>query len=183
MINLRDVASVLSGISPPPEGSGTARYVQIKDFTPRRRALVYALAPTAGRATPIGPNDVLIAARGGGPLAARPDDKLIGAYPAMDVYLVRPDTARLDPDFLVAFVNIGPAGNTLRTSASGSSLPRIPKEAVEMLAIPRLPLEVQKRIGALEAARSLYASLAERKINAERRLIGAVVRTFTTTRD
>jgi hypothetical protein len=99
----------------------------------------------------------------------------------MDVYLVRPDTTRLGPYFLVAFVNIGPAGDALRASAYGSSLPRIPKAAVEGLAILPLPLEAQKRIGALEAARSRYALLIEKRINAERRLIEAVVRTATTT--
>jgi restriction endonuclease S subunit len=90
---------------------------------------------------------------------------------------------RSDPDFLVAFVNSGPGGDILRAGASGSSLPRIPKEAVEGLAIPPLPLEAQKRIGALEAARSRYASLLEKKINAERRLIEAIIRISTTTRE
>jgi len=176
MVHLRDVASVLSGLSPLIGDRGTARYVQIKDITPRRRALVYAQPPTAGRASPIEPNDVLIAARGDGPLAARPDRDLIGAYAALDVYLVKPDTTRLDPDFLAALVNIGPAGEILRAAASGGSLPRIPKDAVEGLAIPPLSLAVQKRLGALDVARQHYATLAEKKMNAERCLLGAVIR-------
>lgn len=130
------------------------------------------------RATPIEAGDVLVASRGEIPLAARPDSDLEGAYPALDVYLIRPDPAKLDADFLAAFVNVGPAGEVLRAAATGGSLPRIPKGAVEQLEMPSLPIDAQRRIGALEGARLRYASLIDRRMRAERRLMSEIIRTI-----
>ena len=175
MPKLRDIASIRSGLAPPsasPERAACV-YVQIKDLDPGRRALTRAAAPTAGRATPIEEGDVLLAARGDRNVVVRPDSELLGAYPTLDIYLLRPDPLSLDPDYLAAFLEGEEGASALRGAKSGSGLPRLPIDAVADLRIPLPPLHRQRIIGRLSVCAKEQLSLLDRLRVAEARLAEA----------
>lgn len=172
MPKLKDLAIIRTGLAPPPGPleRASSSYVQMKDLDRGRRSLTRAGAPTAGRATPIAQGDVLVAARGERNLVVRPDAELLGAYPTLDVYLVRPDPSRLDPDYLAAFLDAEETGRSLRASKAGASLPRIPKEALAELSVPAPPIARQRAIGALAVCARRHAELSTRLQAAEARL-------------
>jgi hypothetical protein len=170
MARLADVATILSGLNPEPARYGPCKFVQIRDLTRARRALVAGERPTAARALPVAPTDVLVAARGEQNLAVRPDDELVGAFAALDVYLIKPDLARLDPDYLAAFLARSDIGAQLRSSTAGASLPRIPKNALAELALPLPDLDRQRAIGGLSLSVKRYGALCDRLRAAENRI-------------
>ena len=172
MPRLSELALIVTGVAPPSDGGG-GRFIQMKDLDPERRQLVRRAVPTAGRATPVERGDVLLPSRGDRTLAIRPDSELLGAFPSLDIYLVRPDEGRLDPDYLAAFLSLPQVGAALRTSTAGASLPRIPKEALSDLEVPTPPLQRQRAIGGLAACARTQALLATRLRNAEARLATA----------
>lgn len=171
---------VLSGAAPKVEGQGRARFVRIKDLTPERRALVNGAQPTAKRAIPIEPGDVLVAARGERDLAVRPDPDLIGAFAGLDIYLVRPDPARLDSDYLASFLNSDQITSGIRAASSRGSLPRIPKDALTDLLMPIPALARQVMIARFAACANRYEKLAREKLVAENQLFRLCLeQTFT----
>jgi hypothetical protein len=143
--------------------------VQIKDLDVARRALSLGGAPTAGRATPIEQGDVLLAARGERNIVTRPDEGLLGAYPTLDIYLLRPDSTRLDPDYLTAFLE-GDGGKLLRAAKAGSSLPRLPIDAVADLELPLPSIDRQRAIGRVAANVAERLALLSKLCAAERQL-------------
>lgn len=175
MPKLRDVASIRSGLAPPsaPPDRASCLYVQIKDLDPGRRALTRGGASTAGRATPIDEGDVLLAARGDRNVVVRPDRELVGAYPTLDIYLLRPDPLSLDPDYLAAFLGGEEGGQALRGAKAGSALPRLPIDAVANLEIPLPPLQRQRIIGRLSVCAKKQLALLDRLRAAEARLADA----------
>ena len=172
MPRLADLALIVTGVAPPSK-SGNVRFIQMKDLDFARRDLVHRAAPTAGRATPVERGDVLVPSRGERNLAMRPDLELVGAFPSLDVYLLRPDDSRLDPDYLAAFLSLPEVGATLRTSTAGASLPRIPKEALRELGVPTPPLRRQRAIGGLAACVRTQTLLGARLREAEARQAAA----------
>lgn len=175
MPKLRDIATVRSGLAPPPVPTERAScaYAQIADLDPTRRRLVHAGAPTAGRATPIEAGDILVAARGERTTVARPDGGLLGAYPGLDLYLVRPDPQRLDADYLAAFLTSQQGDGLLRGVRAGSALPRLPIDALAGLDVPLPPLARQRLIGQLATCLREQASLLEQRRDAQARLSAA----------
>jgi hypothetical protein len=170
MLRLSDLATIVTGISPQASGEATARFVQIKDLTPERRALATGPRPTVKRAVSIELGDILVASRGERSLAVRATPDLIGAFAGLDVYLVRPDAQRIDADYLVSFLNLPDVAASLRAAASGGSLPRIPKEALDNLMVPLPPMARQAAIGQLSGVMELYQQLALKRIAIESKL-------------
>lgn len=161
---LSKIAVTFTGTNPsPPRGPEAICYIQIKDLQPGRRLLARAERPTVKRAEPARTGDILLAARGERALAVPVDGELEDAYPSLDVYLIRPDPARLDTSYLIAFLSLAEVSAELKASTAGSLVPRIPKSALDNLKVPLPPLEQQRRIGAfasaIRAERALTAAL------------------------
>lgn len=170
MVRLSDAAIVLTGVSPEAARDGGCRFVRIRNLSGVDEELLTARQPTAGRAVPIELGDVLLAARGERTLALRALDAQVGAYATLDIYLIRPDPTRLDSNYLAAFLMRPETGANLRRSTAGSSLPRIPKDAIADLSIPLPPIERQRAIGGLAASLRRGHDLAGRLVAAETRL-------------
>jgi hypothetical protein len=170
MVALSQVALIATGVAPEKPRADPVRFVQIRDLTGVRRDLTVGDRPVVARALPIQEGDLLVAARGERTLAAEADEDLFGAYATLDVYLVRPDVARLDPSFLLAFLLLPQTGAKLRASTAGASLPRIARDDIAKLDLPDLPLERQRSIGQLARAhrahRELLIQLADRHATA-----------------
>jgi hypothetical protein len=94
MTRLRDIAMILSGLNPGAARGDPCKFLQTRDLVSADRPLLEGERPTAGRARPVAAADVLLAARGERSVAVRPRDEIIGAFAALDVYLIRPDLHR-----------------------------------------------------------------------------------------
>ena len=175
MKRLIDVANVLSGVAPPKRASDIAHYVQIKDLKEPGEPLLRASAPSAKRATPIEASDILIPSRGEGLIAFQPATSMFGAYAALDVYLIRPDTRQVDPSYLIIALNTSSVQKQLRIAATGSALPRIPKQALEEAQVPVPSFEWQRRIAAIGALARRSENLQKQRAEAETRLNAALV--------
>jgi hypothetical protein len=167
MVRLSDTATILSGVNPEPAAEGGCRFVQIRGLAGDDGNLAFGRRPTAGRAVPIQLGDVLLAARGERAAAVKAKESQLGAYVALDIYLIRPDQARLDPEYLVAFLMRSETGTLLRKSTAGASLPRIPKDAIADLQIPLPSIERQKAIGGVASCIQRRRELASRLIAVE----------------
>lgn len=159
MVALSEVASVSSGVAPEKARADPVRFVQIRDLTSQPRELTIGDRPLVARALPIRPGDVLIAARGDRTLAVEADDSLFDAYATLDLYLIRPDPARLNPSFLLAVLLLPQTGAKLRASTAGASLPRIARDDLAKLELPDIRLEQQRSIGQLARAHRSYRQL------------------------
>lgn len=175
MKRLVDIADVLSGVAPPKRASSMANYVQIKDLKEAGEQLLRAAAPSAKRATPIESTDILVPSRGEGLIAFQPADSMLGAYPALDVYLIRPHPERVDPSYLIIALNSPSVQKELRMAATGSALPRIPKQALEEAQIPVPSFDRQRRIAAIGALARRSEDLQKQRAEAETRLNAALV--------
>jgi len=162
MVALSEVATISSGVAPEKARADPVRFVQIRDLTGQPREPTTGERPLVARALPIEPGDVLIAARGDRTLAAEADETLFGAYVTLDLYLIRPDPAQLDPSFLLAVLLLPQTGARLRASTAGASLPRIARDELAKLELPDLPLERQRSIGHLARAHRFYRELLTR---------------------
>ena len=161
---LGELAEVVTGISPDRHVAGAmVSFIQIKDLDPSKRALVLGCRPTAKRAVAAKGGDVLLAARGGQAVVVGDDAGagLEGAYPTLDVYLIRPDHKRLNAEYLAAWLTFEPVHNSLQASTTGALIPRIPIGSLKDLAIPLPPLQRQRQIGALFQLAHQEAALLE----------------------
>jgi hypothetical protein len=123
MTRLRDIAAILGGLTPGATRGDACKFAQMRELVWSDCPLLQGERPTAGRARPVGAADVLLAARGERSVAVRPRDDMIGAFVTLDVYLIKPDVRRLDPDYLAAFLARPDVGMQLRLSTAGASLP------------------------------------------------------------
>ena len=173
MGKLSDTADIFSGVSPEPAHYGDCQFLQIRHLATDDVDHIFGRRPTAGRAVPIVQGDVLLAARGEHASAIRARPSQIGAYIALDIYLIRPDRERLDPDYLVAFLMRPSTGTSLRKSTAGASLPRIPKDALADLDIPLPPINRQRAIGGVASCVRRHRELTNRLVVAETTLAEA----------
>lgn len=96
--------------------------------------------------------DVLIATRGArfDAMLVRSIDKSAKVVPNTTVCIVRLDTTPLlDPGYLAWYLNSQEVQDFLHAMARGSGISLLRKPALENLAIPLPPHDIQKRIGAL----------------------------------
>ena len=175
MKRLIDIAGVFSGVAPPKAASRTANYVQINDLKEAGAQLLRAAAPSAKRATPIEASDILVPSRGEGLIAFQPAATMLGAFAALDVYLIRPHNEWVDPSYLIVALNSPSVQKELRMAATGSALPRIPKQALEEARIPLPPFDRQRRIATIGALARRSEYLQKQRAEAETRLNAALV--------
>lgn len=175
MKQIAEIADVLSGVAPQKRASGNASYVQIKDLKEVGEQLLRGAAPSAKRATPIESTDILVPSRGEGVIAFQPAASMLGAYAALDVYLIRPQTERVDSSYLIIALNSPSVQKALRMAATGSTLPRVPKQALEETQIPVPSLDRQRHIAAIGALARRSEELQKQRAEAETRLNMALV--------
>jgi hypothetical protein len=161
---LAELAEVITGSSPDRHAARDAvPFIQIKDLDPAKRDLVAGARPTAKRAVAAEAGDILLAARGGQAVIAgdAAGVGLEGAYPTLDVYLIRPNQKRVDPAYLAAWLTFEPIRNSLQASTTGALIPRIPIGSLKDLAIPLPSLQRQRQIGTLFHLAHKEAALLE----------------------
>ncbi len=181
MTRLAEIADILSGVLPAKGAGKDAAYVQIKDLRGSESTLLMGPQPTARRATKIRPTDLLVPSRGDVLIAFRPARHMIGAFVGLDVYLVRPTSGRIDPDFLFVALNDLAAVRQSKASATAGALPRIPKQALEDMLLPLPSIEQQRQIARVGLLAADCERLQRRRMEAETKLNAALISQFLRT--
>jgi hypothetical protein len=149
MARLETVATILCGVNPRQPERQPCHFVQIRNLTNPSESQIAGRRPTAARGVPIQAGDVLLAARGERNAVRLAGQSFYGAYAGLDLFLIRPASAGLDPGYLAAFLSRPSTSALLRKGATGASLPRIPKSAIAELDIPVPELARQRAVAEL----------------------------------
>jgi hypothetical protein len=184
MLELQEVATVFSGIPLRDIKDGPARLMRLADLSDvkagRTPSLAQSECPKVARALPIEEGDLIVAARGSGTDACTANPDIVGAYISLDLYLVRPQPGQIDPDYLRAVLELPSTQAALASEKQGSALARLPKEALEKMAIPVPPLRKQRLIAEMalsfEHERRLLNRLGELKQCLSQEVLSRTVR-------
>lgn len=169
MLELREIADIYSGLAVQEAGAGSARFVRLSDLSDlksgRAPSLVVGDSPAVARALPIEGGDLIIGARGGTTDVCLAGDPVFGAFISLDLYLVRPDRSKVDPGYLAAFLDLPTTQAVFLGSKQGTGLARLPKDALDRLAVPLPPLSKQRLIADLAQSFHDEAALLQRLAN------------------
>jgi len=153
MLELKDIANVLSGVSVHETKDGSARFMRLSDLSDvkagRRPVLATGAAPAVARALTIEEGDLIVGARGTATDVCLANGAVFGAFISLDLYLVRPDRAKVNPQYLVAFLELPATQALFAGGRQGSSLARLPKDALEKTRVPVPPMQSQILIAEL----------------------------------
>jgi hypothetical protein len=138
MLELGEVADVLTGVSIREDKNGSARFVRLSDLSDLKAGRNPALARGEAPAVASSATDICIA-----------NAAAFGAYVSLDVYLLRPNKTKVNPQYLVAFLTLPATQALLAGGKQGSSLARLPKDALEKTEVPLPPMNVQRLIAGL----------------------------------
>ncbi|CAD5273007.1 conserved hypothetical protein [Bosea sp. 62] len=117
------------------------------------------------RAYAIDEGDVIVGARGSLTASYVGDAAIMGAFVSLDLYLVRPNRAMVDPYYLAAFLDLPTTQAAFAASKQGSGLARLPKEALERMEVPLPPMHRQRLIAGLSNAFRSENELLQRLLN------------------
>lgn len=153
MLELGEISDIFTGVSIREAKNGSARFMRLSDLSDLRAGrtpeLATGKAPEVARALTIEEGDVIVGARGSVTDISVAGDVVFGAFVSLDIYLVRPDQARVNPQYLVAFLTLPSTQALFASGKQGSSLARLPKEALERIEVPLPPMRVQRLIADL----------------------------------
>lgn len=153
MLELRKLATVLSGVTIKEDSDGRARFVRLSDLSDlkagRTPALSRGVVPEVARALNIEAGDLIVAARGFATDICIANEAVFGAFVSLDLYLVRPDPAKVDSQFLFAFLTLPGTQAQLAAGKQGSALARLPKDELEKIKVPLPPMYTQRMISDL----------------------------------
>lgn len=153
MLILNEFASISSGVPARQTENGPARFVRLSDLSEiklgRHPPLARGEAPAVARALAIQEGDLIVGARGPATDVCLASDAVFGAFISLDLYLVRPDKAKVDPRYLAAFLELPSTQVSFASGKQGSGLARLPKEALDTLPVPVPGLRAQQAIAGL----------------------------------
>lgn len=115
----------------------------------RTPTLARGEVPAVARALRIEKGDLIIGARGAATDICIASDAVFGAFVSLDLYLVRPSSARVNPQYLAAFLTLPATQALFAGGKQGSSLARLPKDALEKMEVPLPSMHVQRLIAEL----------------------------------
>jgi hypothetical protein len=195
-MKLRNVAEIQIGYQhraksyPINMGStGTHWVIQIKDLDLEERfkgevikrggSAPYVWLDSLSRVTPAGDaerylvnqGNVLFLSRGQHTYAVPIVQLLENTIASYYFYILRPDTDRVDPEYLAWFINQPTTQACLERLQRGSHIKIIPKSAFEELEMLLPPLAMQRAIVELERLRQQEAYIMSRLVQARKRLL------------
>ena len=153
MLELKELATILSGVSVRETKGGSARFMRLSDLSDikagRSPALATGDAPEVARALTIEDGDLIVGARGAATDVCVATETVFGAFISLDLYLVRPNPTRIDSRYLAAFLDLPATQAVLSGGKQGTGLARLPKDALEQMRVPLPPVRSQRLIGGL----------------------------------
>jgi hypothetical protein len=183
MLELRELATVFSGVQPRGSKDASSRFMRLADLTDVKAGRVPALVPgeppEVARALPIEEGDLIVAARGTSTDVCSANDFIFGAYISLDLYLVRPQPKLINSEYLRTVLELPATQALLASEKQGTGLARLPKEALEKTAIPLHPLHQQRLIAglalSLEDEKRLLKKLGELKDRVGREVLSRAI--------
>jgi hypothetical protein len=187
VLKLSDIAEIYTGLPSRECQGGNARFLRLSDVT----ELTQGKTPTltrgdfsdVARAVPIQPCDVVVGARGAATDVCGADERIVGAYISLELYLIRPDTQKIHPSYLKTVLRLPTTQAALAAYKQGTGLTRIPKDALAQLEIALPTLATQSKIADLadliEYQERLLARLANRKSVYHREILSRTVQSAT----
>jgi len=156
VLDLHKLAAVFSGVALREGHQGEARLMRLSDLTELKAGRVPTLTvgktPDVARASAIQKGDLVVAARGSSTDICLATESVVGAFISLDLYLVRPDPTKIDPRYLFAFLTLPATQTQFAAGKQGTGLPRLPKEQLEQIKVPMLPMEAQQMIAGLASS-------------------------------
>lgn len=156
MLELQNIAAIVSGLAVREKHGGRARVMRLSDLSDLKAGRIPALAigdvPDVARALAIESGDLIVAARGLATDVLLASDPVLGAYISIDLYLIRPDKTKVHPEYLFAFLRLPATRSFFAAGKQGSGLTRLPKEALERITVPLPALDTQRLIAGLANA-------------------------------
>ena len=188
MQQLSDIAEITIGATPKAEGEGFS-YLRLGNIVAGQIVgeLSNGPPPMKGHDSRLQPGDILVRGRGPDLSAAVVDAHHAGAFPTIELYVVRVDPARADPAYVVAYINQPLVQAELAQAAQGTGFVRLNRPTLASLEIPLPPLAEQRRIGSLarDAQREarILNEIAERKRQLHSEWLRLAIATRSTTPD
>jgi hypothetical protein len=156
MLELKEIALVLSGVSVRETKAGSARFIRLSDLADikagRSPALAMGEMPGVARALTIEDGDLVVGARGAATDICVANDAVFGAFISLDLYLVRPNPALIDPRYLAAFLGLPSTQAIFSGGKQGTGLTRLRKDSLEQMQVPLPPVHAQRLVGGLASA-------------------------------
>jgi hypothetical protein len=156
VLELLKCAAVFSGVPLRGAKQGKARVMRLSDLSDLKAGRIPNLAvgelPDVARASAIQEGDLIVAARGSSTDVCLATEPVIGAFISLDLYLVRPDQTKIDPTYLFAFLTLPATQSLFAAGKQGTGLPRLPKEQLEQIKVPVLPMDTQQMIAGLASS-------------------------------
>jgi hypothetical protein len=190
VLELRKLASVLSGVTIREDAEGRARFMRLSDLSDLKSGRTPVLArgelPEVARALNIESGDLIVAARGFSTDICLANEAVFGAFVSLDLYLVRPNKAKIDPQYLFAFMTLPSTQALFALGKQGSSLARLPKDELEKIKVPLPAMAVQRSIAELSASieheDKLMKKLVDLKSILGREAVARAIRAADTTK-
>jgi len=110
----------------------------------------------------LAPGDIVLQTRGVSYRAAVVSKASTPMIAAGSLFILKADTARVSPAYLVFFLNLPATQAELRQMATGSTIPNLRRGAIEQLEVPLPSLEDQARIVELASLVRKESEITER---------------------
>lgn len=191
MLELRKLATVLSGVTIREDADGPARFMRLSDLSDlkagRTPSLARGVVPEVARALDIEAGDLIVAARGLATEICVADKAIFGAFVSLDLYLVRPNRAKVDPQYLFAFLTLPATQAAFAAGKQGSALARLPKDELEKIKVPLPPMQTQRTIADLacsfEEEGKIFKKLSDLNFIFGREVVARAIDAATMTND
>ena len=173
---LKDIANILSGVYLRPSPTGNIVYLQASDLQALplvNTTLRVDFVPKLSRYM-LQQGDILFAGKGTRYLC-QTFNLNIQAVPSTTLYIIRPDRKQVLPEYLCWFLNLPQTETAIKATQVGSSMPMIPKSALEELEVPVPDLATQSHI--LEIAnlqqreQQLLSAIAEKRAQVNNQIL------------
>ena len=170
---LNHIADVLTGVTlrekpvPTKQARGNVFLMQLGDLNTDGTVQTHSMIPTAYESLfekfIVKSGDIVFRGRGAGIVAASP------------LMIIRPDTQKVDPHFLVWALTNNLAHRYYAEHARGSNIVGIGKRDLDQLEIDLPPMATQKKIGRLKNLEAEEQQLLTRYQQAKAKLVEALI--------
>jgi len=136
-----------------PEGEYPVPYIRIKDVqrgqaTKGSSWLTPAVAATVDPQWKLRAGDLLLSKSGTIGKSGVVRNGAVAAVAASGFFIIRPDTERLDPHFLAAYLDSSECRNWLEDRARGAAIRHLSMQALAEMPVPLPPMQIQQRVAA-----------------------------------
>jgi restriction endonuclease S subunit len=183
-VRLSEVCDTRTGFTPrgkiPTTDTGDVRVISIGDFSPDGHVEIDRLPRMAAEDAParnlVSPGDVLFRSRGERTTSwAVPDHLRELILVVSPIYVLRPDTRLVLPEFLAWTLNQSPAQKYFDATAHGTSIRMVPKSSLDDLEIDLPDLNSQHLIASVEALAARERTLTERGAALKHQLVNRLL--------